>query len=381
MIPTLSSGGAERQLVNLVSSTDKTSIEHVVCAISDSTFFSEDVLRSGSKLIDLNVVGKHPFFSVAYRLRKIVSAEKPDLIHTWLYDANIATRLLRFLNVRTKMVTSLQLPDYEPQAVAMAGWNETKVGILKKIDQFTSRFAQNHFVACSEFVKKSYLEHFGVQANRMSVIPNSFYRANIEAPAGSVEALRKELNLSDRSIVFLNVARLDPQKNQSTLLKAFKNVVDDLNEAVLLIAGTGSLESSLKSEAAELGLRESVLFLGRRSDVGTLLDAADIFVFPSYFEGLPVALVEAMSKGLPCIASDIAVFREIIDHNVHGRLVDPMSVDAWSREMKQLARDSEKRSSLGLMAKSRANDSFSMEAASQQWERLYFHIAKNSVNR
>lgn len=114
---------------------------------------------------------------------------------------------------------------------------------------------------------------------------------------------REKLNLSEESFVFANVGRLHPDKDQKTLINAFLLVVEKMENAQLLIAGEGELRGELESQIKSLGLEGRVILLGMIQDVVLYLKAFDVFVLSSIREGLPVALLEAFSADLPCIAS------------------------------------------------------------------------------
>lgn len=376
LIPTLSSGGAERQLVNLVRSTAKEKVDHVVCVINDADFFAGDIREAGYRVVELKIKEKRPFLRAARAFGKVMAVEDPDVVHSWLYDANISSRLAGFLNRGTPIITSLQLADYEPDGIRAAGWNPAKVRGLKFIDQITARFSRTHFVACSDFVNHSYKRHFGIDPNRIETIYNAVDIAALSTEDGADIRLREELRLPEDAFIYLNVGRLDPQKNHDLILDAFAQAKEIVPTAYLLLAGTGPLDTYLKKKAKDLGIEDRIFFLGRRSDVGALMEFADVFVFPSLFEGLPVALAEAMFKSLPCIASRIEVFEEVIEDRKTGLLVDPRSAEQLRDAMVELYGKPQLRKSLGENAHDRASKVFNAALTATQWEELYQRIAK-----
>jgi glycosyltransferase involved in cell wall biosynthesis len=371
LIPTLSSGGAERQLVNLVGSTRREIVNHVVCVIGEADFFAPSIRAAGYKVIELGISGKHPFFRAASKFRRIIREEKPDIVHSWLYDANVAARFAVFPRGKTPVVTSLQLADYEPEAAQIANYNPHKVRALRSLDKFSTFFAAQYFVPCSEFVKDSYRRHYGIDEKRTQVIFNSVSPDLLAVSKADSEKLRAELAFAPDAFIYLNVGRLDPQKNHKILFEAFGRVLAEIPNAVLLLAGVGGLENELKKLAADLQLQEKVLFLGRRSDVGALLELADVFVFPSFFEGLPVALIEAMFKSLPCIASKIDVFEEVITDGENGLLINPHSALELKDAMIKLYKSESLRKSLGENAFRHAREKFNSAATAAQWENFY----------
>lgn len=378
LIPTLTSGGAERQVVNLVSSTSRKIINHTVCVIGEADFFAPAIRQAGYKVIKLGISAKHPFFRVAFKFRKVIAEEKPDIIHSWLYDANISARLAVLLKHKTPIVTSFQSPDYEPELARIGNWNSKKIQGLKTIDKLTAMPIKTYFVPCSEFVKKSYQRYYGIDEARTKVIYNSVNSDLLSVSENDLKNLRREINLPADAFIYLNVGRLDPVKNHKTLFEAFRQVSEKITNAFLLIVGVGNLENALRKLADDLQISEKILFLGRREDVGALLEIADVFVFPSFFEGLPVALIEAMYKSLPCIASRTDVFEEVITDGETGLLINPTSVDELKDAMIRLHKNETLRKTLGENAFWQVQTKFNTSVTARQWEDFYQRVKSQS---
>lgn len=371
LVPTLSSGGAERQLANVVRGTSLETINHVVCVIGEPYFFSKDIRDAGFKVIELNISGKRPFLKAALEFRKIIAEEKPDIIHSWLYDANVSARFANLLNGKTPIITSLQLADYEPEVARIGNYNPRKVQALKYIDKFTSLVAKPFFVPCSEFVKNSYARRYGLDESRTQVIYNAVDPSGLSASEDDLKKIRAELALPPDAFIYLNVGRLDPQKNHKILFEAFRGVSAEIPNAFLLLAGVGPMEKELKKLAGSLEIDEKIIFLGRRNDVGALLELADVFAFPSFFEGLPVALIEAMFKRLPCVASRIEVFEEVITDRETGLLINPNSAAELKDAMIELYKNADLRKSLSENALREAKAKYDIAVTARQWEKFY----------
>lgn len=370
LIPTLGSGGAERQIVNLVSSTSGKIINHTICVIGVADFFAPAIRQAGCEVIELGIHAKHPFFRTALKFRRVIGEVKPDIINSWLYDANISARLAVFFNIKTPIITSFCFPDYEPEAALLTNWNPLKVRGLKAIDKLTSVTSKPYYVSCSEFVKKSYQHHYGIDEVKTQVIYNSVNLDLLSVSQNDLKKLRQELSLPADAFIYLNVGRLDPQKNQKVMLEAFRQVSVEAPNAFLLLVGVGDLYEELNKLAKKLQIETKVLFLGRRSDIGALLELADVFVFPSLFEGFGIALVEAMFKSKACIASKIEVFEEIITDGA-GLLVDPMSPFELKNAMIELYKNKDLRKALGKNAFRQAQKKFSASVTAKQWEDFY----------
>ena len=164
------------------------------------------------------------------------------------------------------------------------------------------RHVADYFMACS---REAGLDRFGraiVSGERFAVVPNGIDMTRYACDEAAHEAAKAAMELSGRPVV-CHTGRLIPVKNHAFLLEVFSLVRREFPDAVLLCAGRGELEGELRERAREMGLADSVRFLGVVDDVPGILRAADLFVFPSVKEGLALSVVEAQASGLPTVAS------------------------------------------------------------------------------
>ena len=376
VIPTLGRGGAERQLVSLV--TNATANEHIVCYLREPSDFAEELRSNGHVVVRLDAAGGAKWIKGAARLSKLQRLYHPDIVQTWLLDASISARLSRILGPRVPLVTALQNADYEPENIRAANWPRMKVSTLRRLDHLTARWTTPRFVACSNFVKKSAQEQLGIPESSIEVIYNSVDPETLRCQAGEPQQVRKSLAIPPDGVVFLNVGRLDPQKGQEYLLRAFQKVASVALNAFLVIVGEGPLRERLTAVAEGLGISDRVRFSGRRPDIGALLEMADVFVFPSLFEGLGLALVEAMFTKLPCIVSRIDVLLEVITDQESGLVVAAGSVDELADAMIRLYADPVSRKELGAQAEQIATARFHQQVTIPQWENFYSKIIEES---
>ena len=183
------------------------------------------------------------------------------------------------------------------------------------------------------------------------------------------------LNLLDSDPILLNVGRLVPQKGHVYLLEAMVKIVKDLPHTKLLLVGDGPLLPTLTERRAQLGLDENIVFLGQRDDVKELLELADIFVFPSLYEGCPNALIEAMAMGKPCVAARIGPIAEVMEDRVSGVLVASQSPEEISKAIVDLStsqRDDGLK--MGRRAREIARQRFTVSAAVEKMEDLYHQV-------
>lgn len=161
--------------------------------------------------------------------------------------------------------------------------------------------ASTHQYACS-YAAAKWL--FGKKAKKAIVLKNGIELENFMFSREAGLKIREELNINQDALVLGHVGRFSPQKNHSFLLDVFTTTLDKLPHAVLILAGDGPLRKNIEEKVKEQKLTDKVKIVGVRDDVDQLMQAFDLFIFPSLHEGLPVTLIEAQGAGLPCIVAD-----------------------------------------------------------------------------
>ncbi len=202
-------------------------------------------------------------------------------------------------------------------------------GLAFKVVARPVRGVADYFMACS---REAGLDRFGaaiVAGDRFSIVPNGIDVQRFACDEASHEAAKAAWGLTGRPVV-CHTGRLIPVKNHAFLLDMFARVHERIPDAVLVCAGRGELEGELKARSYELGLADSVRFLGVVDDVPGLLRAADVFVFPSVKEGLPLAVVEAQAAGLATtISTGVPDFALVSDRARRISLEE--GPDAWAQ--------------------------------------------------
>jgi glycosyltransferase involved in cell wall biosynthesis len=200
------------------------------------------------------------------------------------------------------------------------------------------------------------------------VIPNG-----IPEQRGDRTATRAALGIAPDELLLLSVGNLTPRKAHAVLLEALIQL-DRRGENLrwrLAIAGEGPERLRLENTIREAGLAARVHLLGSRTDVPDLQAAADVFVLPSLWEGLPLAILEAMFGGNVVIASDISGIPEAIEHGTHGLLTPPGDAAALADALGTVLRDPVSRDRLAAAALERARSRFTIDAMTSAYECLY----------
>ena len=187
---------------------------------------------------------------------------------------------------------------------------------------------------------------------------------------GARAAARAALGLPDGARVVGTVGNFTAKKDQATLLRAFAALTDAPGDTRLVLVGLGPLDGSLRGLAAELGVASRVVWPGSRDDVFALLPGFDVFVLSSQFEGLPIALLEAMATGVAPVATRVGGMPEVITDGRDGLLVPPGDPDALAAALGKVLDDAGLRADLGRQAAHRAHD-FDLVHAVRRTEALY----------
>ncbi len=373
LIETLGSGGAERLLHTNLRHLDTGGIEsRVVTVFSRGDYWKEQIADLGVEVKSLDCSKFSDIFSGVSRLRRELKASKPDVIHTHLWTANVIGRIAGWLS-GVPVISSIHNPEYEPEAAANSTrLVQSKIMAARLLDRFTSRWCGG-IIAVSNLVRDSAVRRLGYPADKISVLYNPVDLSEI-GDFMSRETLLAELVLPADSQLLLNVGRLSPQKGLIHAIRAIPAVLAQFPAAHLLSIGAKGDPAHLaviEREIERLGISGSVHLLGERRNVKDYLHHCDIFVFPSEFEGLGIALAEAMAAGCPCVVSNIRPLSEFVIDGVNGILVEPGKPDHLSAKITELLGDEQLRKRLGNEARRTALELFDPQSAAQKLAQIY----------
>jgi len=234
--------------------------------------------------------------------------------------------------------------------------------------------AMAHRVLCISSAVRDELVSLGVSPAKLNVVPAP---VDLErCTTVQANGLRTELGVTDDELVISTVGHAVPVKGWDLLLRAYASVAHDAPASRLWLVGstTGTEEREMTRQLRELaetlGVSQHVQWLGQRPDIPSILQATDVFTFPSRSDGQGLALTEAIAAGLPCIASRAGGIPELIDHDANGLLFNREDVDGLARALQTLLGDSQLRSRLGQAARHSAQR-FGLDRATQQMLGLY----------
>jgi glycosyltransferase involved in cell wall biosynthesis len=233
------------------------------------------------------------------------------------------------------------------------------------------------FVCVSEEDRRRMIEIEGIDPAKIVYIPNGIP----PLPAAERATIREELSIPADAPVIGVVCVLRDQKALDVLLRAAAEVHARFPSAKVLIAGDGPMRVELERLRDELGLDDTVHFLGSRADVPALLAGFDIAALSSDYEGTPLAMMEYMAAGLPIVATRVGGVPELIAHERTGLLVEPQAPSALAAELIRLLEEPATARRLGAAARERQRAEFSIAAVTARFESLYERLYAASGRR
>ena len=362
LITGLETGGAEQMLVRLVTRLDPQRHRSVVISMTGPGTLGAALCGTGIELYSLNMRRGWPDPRALSRLAGILRRVRPDIVQTWLYHADLLGTVGRQLaGVPCRLFWNIQCTD-------MAGWN-----VVRKLLARLSRVVD--LVVANSLSGQRFHEALGYRPRCWVHIPNACDTAEFAFDAEARRALRAEWGVGDGQIAIGLPARYHPMKDHGNFLAAATRLIGRRPETIFVLAGPGADRGSaeLTEAVARHGLTDRVRLLGNREDMPRVYSALDIATLSSaYGEGSPNVLVEAMSCGLPCAATDCGDVAEML--GPHGLVVprrDPAALSsAWER---LVALGAAGRATLGRNARCRAIERYDVDIIATRYDRLYDH--------
>lgn len=291
------------------------------------------------------------------RLRRFLLTAHPDIVHGHTGRAEILTPLCRPKNAKA-LVTHHNVAEGYHWAT-----------------RFVSRLSStmlNGRSCVSGAVKQSW---YGPADNKATVIRNPIDTSRFFVSEDQTRAIRREFNIADGSSLLVSVGRINKQKAHPVAVRAVHRLRAAGEDCKLVIAGRGENEAALRAEISRLDLEPYVVLAGFRNDIPTLIAAADVFVFPSLWEGLPLAALEAMAAGTAIVASKLPSIEECVIDEETGLLSQPGDDAALALNIERLLRDPGLRMRLSSMAHEAVRATFSAESIAAQYLDLYNRIS------
>lgn len=361
LLTTMPVGGAEDLVAAIVRGLDPRRFTLAVATLGPPGPVGQELRDQGYKVVSLGLdIKSTATWGVAAAVRRRLQADRPDILHTHLYHSNLYGRL---------GALGLGLTG----VVAAVHNSYSRVKFHRRLWNFVLGWTADRVLVGSAQVWQDVRRYDGVPASRLLLLPYGIALAELNPPLSRKEA-RERLGLSAKNLVIGAVGRLEKQKGHAHLLAALPELRRQIPELAVLLVGEGRRQEDLRRQVRDLGLEGTVRFLGTRRDLPEIYRALDLFVQPSLWEGLPLALLKAMGAGLPVVATRVSGSREAVVDGVNGCLVEPGDPQALARAILDLHRHPETRRRLGEAARRTVAEKYSLEAMLRRLEELYLDL-------
>lgn len=354
VITELDVGGAERALVALATGLDRRRWEPSVIGLGPEGPLSEPLRKAGVQVECLGASPRQPWRALVGLVRSL-RGFRPEVVQSFLFHANGAARLAAPWAGGPWVVGGIRVAEREK------AWH-------RWLDRWTSRLAAGS-VCVSEGVRKFSREVVGLPGDRLVVIPNGVDAATIDQ---AEPVARESIAVDEGSHLALFVGRLTRQKGVEVLLEAAAEVAAERGDWNLAIVGDGPGREELEARgSACANLAARIRWLGRRSDVPGLLKAADVLVLPSFWEGMPNVVLEAMAARRAVVGTDVEGTSELVVPGQTGWLVPAGDPRTLARALKEAAGDPDRVRRFGEAGRARVVENYSPERVVEAYERLW----------
>jgi L-malate glycosyltransferase len=332
VIDSLAEGGAEQNLLTLIRSLGPPDHEHHLAWL-----YADDRLLAAfaphvASTLPLNAGRGWGLVGASRRLAEHIRRLRPDVVSAKLIRAQLVARSAAAL-AGVPSVSTWECVSYTPDMYDL-GWRGPWLRRLTWLLDAGTGMHDARFIAVSHEVARHNARVLRVGPERVTVIYNAVDLGRVvDLGAAQREALRREFGVGADGRLLLSVGRLVGHKDHGTSIEAMARVARVSPGTVLAIAGAGPLRPTLQARIDSLGINAHVKLLGARTDVPALLRTADLFVFPSLYEGLGIALMEAIAAGLPAVSSRIATSLEVADGSPAVRYFTPGDADALANAL------------------------------------------------
>jgi glycosyltransferase involved in cell wall biosynthesis len=361
------SGGAERVATELVKRLDANRFDRIACSTRwrGKPSLYDDLAAAGVRILALDRRSRWDLG--AWRpLISLLRQERVDVLHSHASSNFWGAILGRLTGV--------------PVVVAhehTGRWDDGSIGQRlqrRVIGRHVVARGADVLLAVSHDVRRRLVEHAGIGPESVRVLPNG-----IAFPSGvSGQDLRHELGIPLDAPLVGTVCVIRPEKALDVLVESVAVLTPRFPGLKVLIAGHGPEEERLQGLIKQKGLEQTMLLLGRRSDVPRILAALDVAVSTSDWEGMPISVLEYMAAGRPVVATRVGGTPDLIDDGVEGFLVEPRDVKGLAEALARLLRDQPLREQMGLRARDRQRRDFDIDQVVRRLEDLYEELFEMS---
>ena len=322
----LNRGGAETMVMNLYRNIDRSKVQFdFIVHTTDKCDYYDEIKSLGGKIYSIPAyIGKNHFQYKKAWLNFLKRHQEYKIIH-----GHVRSTAAIYLKIAKK---------YGLVTIAHSHSTSSGVGfsaIVKNILQYPIRYTADYLFACSSNAGEWLYGKKACQKEKFFIIKNAIDAKKFIYDEDKRNEMRREFNLEDKYVIG-HIGRFNSPKNHKVLIDIFKELHDKNDKTVLILVGDGELKPIIEKKVADLELSNSVIFTGVRSDIPELLQAMDIFLFPSLFEGLGIVAIESQAAGLHCIVADTIPDEAFITDLIEKVSLN-LSTDLWVEKILKYA--------------------------------------------
>ena len=363
VIDDLGLGGAQRQLTELVKALprDRYAVE-VVSLSAKKNAYEKPLREAGIPLTFIDHSGTWSW-STLFRVYGRLKDLKPDIVHTWLFTADLYGRLAAYLARVPHVICAFRSTiDDMPRHYR---W------VHRLLAHGTTSFTIN-----AKMIRTGLVQELGLPSHKIHTIYNGIDVAGIPLTHSNGH-YDQEWQIPSGARIVMMVARMAPPKDHRTFLKAARKVAKQMPETYFVLAGDGPLRGRVEGWVSEWGLRERTRILGARHDVLQFLHQASVIVLSTHFEGCSNVILEAMAASKPVVATNVGGNAELVVHGQTGWTVPREDADALAEAIVNLLSDEEGAKRMGANGRTRVEKNFSLQAMVRETQAFYDRTLSN----
>lgn len=346
-------GGAEKHLLELLQRLTRVGVRSTVLCL-DQDFYSGRLSKDDvSKISVISCESKPDSFLEWYRLFRAIRPRAVVFVRAWLWCYKWYVPIAAWIARIPRRISIAHLPP-----VPVRQRVRRFLGLPKLL---ISAYFQNVIICVSDAIRHCLTKEYRFPKAKTVTVRNGITLSEFEHLEGAGEKVRTRLGVGADEFLLVCVARLNEQKRIDVLLSAMAKLRKTGQRCKCVIVGDGPLRKVLTEKAVALGLTGDVFFEGFQSDTRSYLKAGTAFVLTSDYEGLPLAILEAMACGLPCIVTNVGGNPEVVEGHVNGLLIPPGSADEVAATVSFLLTNPGKLREMSEMAKKTSRTKFDIE--------------------
>lgn len=357
LISVMNTGGAETFLMKIYRNLDKTKYQMDFCVnTAQKGFYDDEIKRMGGRIFVIpSKSGNLKGFKAG--LTDVVRSNQYE------YVLRITSNAMGFMDLKIAKDSGAK------RCIARSSNSSSVGGAKARMAHKLGRLLYSRYVdvkiAPSDLAAKYTFGEKIFERGQVALLHNAVDLNQFSYKPDERTKVRAELGVKEGTLLVGHVGRFSKQKNHDFLIDIYEKILRKVPDSRLVLVGTGELQKDIKEKVEKLNLTEKVIFMGVRADVPDLLSAMDVFVFPSFYEGMPNTVIEAQATGLPCVISDTITCEADITGLVHYLPLG--DAEAWADYVVQLPRVTR-----ATPMREFKENGYDIESAAEQFAKLIF---------